>query len=266
MDWSICTIPSFFPVWMMEGIWYVLPSRIRLDTAAVPTMISCAATRPAPPFLRSSCCATTPRRLSESIARTWCCRSPGKVSMMRSTVLCALLVCSVPNTRCPVSAAVSARAMVSRSRISPTRITSGSSRSAALSAVAKLSVCGPTSRWFTSAFLLRVDELDGILDGEDVLRPRLVDQVDHGRERRRLARSRGARHQHQPLVEVRELADHVGEPDLLRGGDLGGDDAEHRPRPPVLAEEVAAKARRPRDLVGKVQVVRGAVPLQLRRA
>src|SRR5437870_2993837 len=54
--------------------------------------------------------------------------------MMRSMVLGALEVCSVPKTRCPVSAAVSASEMVSRSRISPIRITSGSSRSALHSA------------------------------------------------------------------------------------------------------------------------------------
>ena len=41
-----------------------------------------------------------------------------------------------PNTKCPVSAAEMASEIVSRSRISPTRITSGSSRRAALSAFA----------------------------------------------------------------------------------------------------------------------------------
>jgi glycosyltransferase involved in cell wall biosynthesis len=46
----------------------------------------------------------------------------GKTSIIRSMVLGAELVCSVPNTRWPVSAAVSASRMVSRSRISPTRI------------------------------------------------------------------------------------------------------------------------------------------------
>ena len=46
------------------------------------------------------------------------------------------LVCKVENTKCPVSAAVMAVLIVSKSRISPTRITSGSSRRAALSAFA----------------------------------------------------------------------------------------------------------------------------------
>ena len=43
-------------------------------------------------------------------------------------------VCSVENTRCPVSAASRAVSMVSKSRISPTRMTSGSCRSALRSA------------------------------------------------------------------------------------------------------------------------------------
>ena len=68
-------------------------------------------------------------------------------------VLAALDVCSVPNTKWPVSAAVIARRMVSRSRISPTRIASGSSRSADLSAAENDSVIGPTSRWLIRHFL-----------------------------------------------------------------------------------------------------------------
>ena len=79
----------------------------------------------------------------------------GNTSTMRSMVLAAELVCRVPNTRWPVSAAVRARRMVSRSRISPTRITSGSSRSAERSASLKPWVCRWTSRWLTRHFLLR---------------------------------------------------------------------------------------------------------------
>jgi hypothetical protein len=40
-------------------------------------------------------------------------------------------VCNVPKTRCPVSAAVIASEIVSKSRISPTMITSGSAERAA---------------------------------------------------------------------------------------------------------------------------------------
>ena len=87
---------------------------------------------------------------------------------MRSMVFAAELVCSVPNTRWPVSAAVRASRIVSRSRISPTRITSGSSRSAERSASPKPRVCRWTSRWLTRHLLALVDELDRVLDGKDV--------------------------------------------------------------------------------------------------
>ena len=70
--------------------------------------------------------------------------------MMRSTVEAAVDVCRVPKTRWPVFAVSRANEMVSRSRISPTSTMSGSSRSAAFSARAKLRVWGPTSRWLTS--------------------------------------------------------------------------------------------------------------------
>ena len=72
---------------------------------------------------------------------------------MRSTVCAAPLVCRVPITRMPISAAVTAMLIVSRSRISPTRITSGSSRRAEVSAAAKLGVWWPTSRWLIRHFL-----------------------------------------------------------------------------------------------------------------
>ncbi len=110
--------------------------------------ISIAATRPPPIFLQRVW-VMTPLRLSLSIIRICSCRSAGNWSMMRSTVLGAVLVCSVPKTRCPVSAVSMAMAMVSRSRISPTRTMSGSSRRAARSACLNDPVCTPISRWFT---------------------------------------------------------------------------------------------------------------------
>ena len=73
--------------------------------------------------------------------------------MMRSIVCGASWVWSVAKTRWPVSAAVSAVWIVSRSRISPTRITSGSWRSAAFSALAKDWASEPISRWLTMHFL-----------------------------------------------------------------------------------------------------------------
>ena len=65
----------------------------------------------------------------------------------------ALFVWTVVMTKWPVSAAVSASSIVSKSRNSPTRITSGSSRSAARSATANELVCWPTSRCVTKQLL-----------------------------------------------------------------------------------------------------------------
>ncbi len=67
------------------------------------------ATRPLPSAFLSRSWATTPRKLAASIVRTCDCWSAGNASIMRSTVLRELFVCSVPKTSKPVSAAVSAR-------------------------------------------------------------------------------------------------------------------------------------------------------------
>ena len=87
---------------------------------------------------------------------------------MRSMLRMAPFVCSVPSTWMPVSAAVSAREIVSRSRISPTMIRSGSSRTALRSASAKVGAWSPISRWRDHALLVAMHELDRILDGDDV--------------------------------------------------------------------------------------------------
>ena len=144
---SVC-MPRRWPVCITDVIWWSFPSRMRFRTAGVPIRTSHAATRP-PPFFLSRVCATTASSDSESMVRICPCWPAGNTSMMRSMVFGALEVWSVPNTRWPVSAAVSASEIVSRSRISPIRITSGSSRSALRNAFENELVCGPTSRWFT---------------------------------------------------------------------------------------------------------------------
>src|SRR6266849_2422652 len=84
-----------------------------------------------------------------SWARICDCWCAGKTSMMRLMLSIAELVCSVANAKWPVSAMVNAAAIVSKSRISPSSTTSGSWRSAYLSAAAKLDVSVPISRWLT---------------------------------------------------------------------------------------------------------------------
>ena len=61
-------------------------------------------------------------------------------SSIRFSVTVAEFACSVDRTMCPVSAACVASPAVSASRISPTRITSGSWRSIARRALAKVSL------------------------------------------------------------------------------------------------------------------------------
>ncbi len=60
------TIPYCLPVCIAEGIWKVLPSRVRLEIAGVTIKTSKAATRP-PPFFGKSVCAITSFRDSDNI-------------------------------------------------------------------------------------------------------------------------------------------------------------------------------------------------------
>ena len=203
-----------WPVWIDEYICAILFSRIRLRIAGVPIMISCAATRPWPSLVFSSVCEITARSDSDSIARTISFSAAGNTSTMRSMVLAAELVCSVPNTRWPVSAAVSARRIVSRSRISPTRM------HVRVLAQRRAQRFGERQRvrsdlaLVDQALLRLVHELDRVLDREDVAVLVLVDVVDHRRERGRLARAGRAGDQHQAA----RLVGQVGEDLRARSG------------------------------------------------
>ena len=96
-----------------------------------------------------------PRSVPASASRTCFCWYGGKKSITRFTVSVASTVCSVDMTRWPVSAAWIAARTVSVSRISPIRITSGSCRSAARSALRKSWVSLPISRWLIEAMWSR---------------------------------------------------------------------------------------------------------------
>src|SRR5215218_7328063 len=83
---------------------------------------------PVPSVVGISCWQTTPWRAPASCTRICCCWLVGNTSIIRSTVWGASWVWRVANTRWPVSAAVRAIEIVSRSRSSPTRMMSGSWR------------------------------------------------------------------------------------------------------------------------------------------
>ena len=148
MTLSIRHIPSRTPVSIVLRSPVVLPSLTRLEIAMLLTRISHAMTRPLE-ALGSRRWQTIPRRLSATLPRIWVCWAAGKTSRSRLRVVAASLVCMVPITRCPVSAALTAISIVSRSRSSPITMMSGSSRSAPLSAVKKVFVWSPTWRWVT---------------------------------------------------------------------------------------------------------------------
>ena len=174
--------------------------------------------------------------------------------MMRSMVEAAVVVWRVPNTRWPVSAVSIAIETVSRSRISPTRMMSGSSRSAARSACLNDRVWTPDLPLGHQALLALVHELDRILDRDDVVGAGAVDQVHQGGQRRALARAGGAGDHDEPLGEVAEVLDLAAEPHLVGGADRRRDDAEDRHRSVPVAAGVAAEAGEPVDLVGPVGV------------
>ena len=151
-----------------------------------------------------------PRSAWASATRTCFCSCSGKKSTMRLIVSGASIVCSVESTRWPVSAADRAARTVSMSRISPTRMTSGSWRIAARRAEVKSAVSWRISRWETIAFLswCRISigsSIVTMLTSRYVLMRSTIDG-----ERRRLAGARRARDQHQPARLERELADHLG--------------------------------------------------------
>ena len=98
---------------MTVASWKHLLSRIRLPTASVPTRISVAATRPPPIASGIRACVITPFRIVDSCVRIWFWAWGGQLSMIRSSVCAAPVVCRVDMTKCPVSAAVTAAEIVS---------------------------------------------------------------------------------------------------------------------------------------------------------
>ena len=131
-------------------------SRRSFEIGGLTNMISTAGTMRTPSLQEgSSFWQTTAFRLKTRSWRICSCRSDGKRSRMRPIVCAALEAWIVPNTRCPVSAAMRPASNETWSRISPTRITSGFWRTICLRADRKSGTSIPISRWFTNDFASR---------------------------------------------------------------------------------------------------------------
>jgi hypothetical protein len=131
-------------------------------------MTSVQSARPGPSARGRRFWLTTAWIVNESWARICDCWCDGKTSMMRLMDEMALLVWSVAKTKWPVSEMVMAASMVSRSRISPMRTTSGSWRRAYFSAAVKDAVSMPTVALVDHGELVRVQVLDRVFDRHDV--------------------------------------------------------------------------------------------------
>ena len=167
-------------------------------------------------------------------------------------------MCSVANTRWPVSAAVSAVEIVSWSRISPRRITSGSWRSAPRS-VGEGRRVGADLALVDDAVLVLVEELDRVFDRDDVIRPGPVDLVDQRREGRRLARARGAGDETRPPGLLAEAVRATAALRAPRASSARSGSGGTRRRGSRAAIEVHAEAGDAGDRIGHVQL-----PVQLR--
>ncbi len=170
------------------------------------------------------------------ICDCWCA---GKMSMMRLTDCAAEWVCSVANVRWPVSA------------------TQGLGEPQGIAEHLAL---------VDEAALVRVQVLDRVLDGEDVLRPLHVDLVDEGGQRGGLAAARGPRHQHQPPRPLGQRRNHGRQPEFPQPTDLLRDQTEDGPHGAPLAEDVAAEPREAPDPEREVELELLLEPLLLRVA
>ena len=148
----------------------------------------------------------------------------------------------VPNTRWPVSAAWMAVMNVSRSRISPTSITSGSSRTACFMPISKSFTSRPISRWLIRHLSSREDELDRIFERQDVLAVAAVDPVEHRGDGRALARTGDAGQQDHALVELAESFDDRRQVEALEVGNPVVHPAGDQADVPELLQHVHAES------------------------
>ena len=100
--------------------------------------------------------------------------------------------------------------------------------------------------------LVLVQELDRILDGEDVFGARLVDQIDEGRQRRRLARPGRTGHQHDAVLERGGVGHGGRKVQIGERRNLRRNDPHHDRIGAALAKDVDAKAGSLGQRIGEI--------------
>jgi len=122
--------------------------------------------------------------------------------------------------------------LVSRSRISPIRMTSGAWRKVFLSAVCHESVSTPTFAVGNHTPFVLMHVPRWIFDGDDVAAGLLVAIAHHRRERGRLAGAGATHENHEAALGQHDFLENGRQVELFETGDLGVDQGGSRSRRP----------------------------------
>ena len=144
--------------------------------------------------------------------------------------------------------------MVCLSRISPIRMQSGAWRSAFSQGDLEALGVGADFALVDDGFLVLEDEFDRVFQRQDVAGLLLVAQVQHRRQRGRLARAGGADHQDQPALLHDDFLEDVGQAEGGEGRHAAGDEAHHHRGRAFLAEGADAERAHALQRVSGVQL------------
>src|SRR5712692_3514162 len=103
------------------------------------------------------------------------------------------------------------------------------------------------------AFLVAVQKLDGVFDGDEVVGAVSVDAVDHGRQRGGFTGTGGSGDQHEAALLFANLVEDWREIQLFVGANFRGDDAQHHADVAALLKDVYTETAQPGDAIRHVQ-------------
>lgn len=104
------------------------------------------------------------------------------------------------------------------------------------------------------ALLVGMNKLNRVLNRKNMVRPLIVSQVDHRRERRRLAAAPRPCDQYEPFAQRAELLHRIRNPQLVRRQNLRWNLAKHAADALVVAKNIAAVTSETLQRLGEVSV------------